>query len=720
MAYSDDELLRIVGEERKRSIGFGEGDSGELTAERETALAYAKGDMINVSAEHRVPSLPNRSSAVDTAVADAIETVLPDVIEIFTGGDDVATFVPQGEEDEDPARDESDFIVDVVMVQNPGFLNLYTAMKDALLVRTGILHWWWEEKSKDEVQASLSAEQAEMAPMLQAMGQMGGHDLDADQQDDGSVNLTEAKLYGKVCIKAFPPEDFTVARDTVNLREATYCAVRSRPRVQQLIADGADAEKVRALPSYYHKNDTIEKARDEAGENNLHLGDESGDLRVVEVRDHYIRLPGNGTELTVWRIMTDSEERVLLDKEEIGQIPFAALTPYIIPHRFYGQSVADKLIEIQKIKTVLLRAGLDNIYFSLNQRMEVSEAAASEHTLADLLRNEPGVPVRSKTGEAVRPISAGPLNVDTWAALEFASTMAEGRSGIVRNAQGLNPDTLHDTAKGAMALMTMAQRRTRMIARIFAETGLKDLFLGVHAMYRAQSTAEHVPPTAKIRKKWQTVQPNQWPERDAMNVHVGVGSAGREHELMIGTQRLEMMQALVGLQGGLQGPLVDAGNAHAALEDWERAAGSKKADAFWSDPSDPTKPPPPPKPDPMMAKVQGQLQIEQAKVQAKTQGDAQAAQSQMQLDQAKHAAQLQQDAVQAQAQLQLQREKNAMEAQQKAEQAAAELQMRREIAAQELALQREVALLQAHQTHEHNMAKVSASVQEPQVGGEPG
>src|SRR4051812_11199010 len=96
--YSDDDLLKIVGEERKRSIGFGEGDSGELTSARETALAFYKGDMLNVSAEHKVASLPGRSKAVDSTVADAIETVLPDVIEVFVGGEDVATFIPQGED----------------------------------------------------------------------------------------------------------------------------------------------------------------------------------------------------------------------------------------------------------------------------------------------------------------------------------------------------------------------------------------------------------------------------------------------------------------------------------------------------------------------------------------------------------------------------------------------------------------------------------------------
>jgi len=717
MAFTDDELLATVREERRRSIGFGESDSGELTNSRQKALQYYKGDMPDV------PAGDNRSRVVDSAIADAIETVLPDVLEIFVGGDDVATFIPQGEDDEEAAREESDYVTHVVMQENNGFLLLHTAFKDALLTRTGVFYVCWEDEDKVETRAAVPAELADAAPMIQAAREdMHGESLESEEQEDGSVNLNQTVKTGHCVVSSVAPEDFTVAFDTTtDLQATTYCAMRARPRVQDLIAQGLDAEKVRDLPSYVNRNDSMIEERDEAGENANRQDGSGGDLRVVEVRYHYVRkIQPPETKPRLWKVTTDGQETVLLDKEEVYRIPFAALTPYLNSHRFYGESVADKLFEIQRIKTALLRMFLDSGYFALNQRNYVDMTKANEFTISDLLRNAPGVPVRGNGEGAVTPIMAGQLGFDAMAALEYVSTMAEARSGIVRNAQGLNPDTLHDTASGAMQLIAAAQKRVRLIARIFAETGIKDLWLLVHFMLRSGYSDEHAPAKAKLGNAWKEVRPNTWQERAAMTIHVGVGSAGKEHELAIATQRLTMMQELVTLQGGLQGPLVDSNNAHAALDDWERAAGSKKADQFWSDPSDPNAPQPQPKPDPAMAKVQGQMQIEQAKVQAKTQGDAQAAQAQLQFEQAKHAAQLQQDAAHSQAQLQLQREKNAMEAQQKAEQAQAELQLRREIAAQELQLQREVAMLQAQHSHEQAMAKVSAGVQQPQVGGEPG
>lgn len=699
MRYSDEDLLKIVGEERKRSIGFGEGESGELTAAREKALAYYKGEMADV------PSMPNRSKAVDTTVADAIETVLPDVMEVFIGGEDVATFVPQGEEDEDRAQEETDFVQHVVFTENEGFLTLYSAIKDSLLTRTGIIGWHQEEDENTETLAE------GIGPATAAVKLLEQPKAEMESGEDGSISLKMKHLHMRVKVKAYPSEDFTVGRDTVSLKDATYCAVRDRPRVQELIARGLDAEKCRALKGYANINGTVEQQRDEAGEHDRPSDDATGDLRTVEVRCHFIRLATeDGGPLEIWRVLTDGEEKVLLDKEKVGQIPFAALTPYIVPHRFYGESVADKLIQVQQIKTALLRMLLDSGYFALNQRNYVDMSKTNEFTIADLLANEPGRPVRGKGENGVVPLSAGALNFDVFGALEFASTMAEGRSGIVRNAQGLNPDTLHDTAKGAMALIAAAQKRVRMIARIFAETGIKDLFLGVHCMLREGYTEEHEPAQAKIRNEWKKITPNQWPERCAMTVHVGVGSAGKEHDLIIGTQRLEMMKELIGLQGGVDGPFIDKSNVHNALGAWERAGGTKTPDLYWSDPS--KQPPQPPKPDPETEKAKAELALKAEEGKANLQLKQAEGQMRAQIDAEKGARDHELAMARLEAEMGLKRE-----------QIAAELQLKREQLTAELELKRELGYAQAQVAHETGMAKAAAtstSTSGVEPGGEAG
>ncbi len=708
MAYSDDEILRIVGDERKRSLGFGEGDTGDLTTRRADGLAYARGDMVNVSSPNKLPAPEGRSGVTDSTVSDAIETLLPDVIEVFVGGDDTATFIPNGPEDEQQAQDETDLVSHVLFVENNGYLILLTAFKDALESITGVIYWYSEEEDYSD---PVGVVPPELADQAQAVAASQDGEIETEEQEDGSVAISRPGKRLKVCVKAVPSEDFTVASDTVLLAETTYCAMRMRPRVQDLIKQGVDAEKARALKPYNQRNDTVEQARDEAGEHQLPQDGGIGDLRIVEVRAHYIRLL-DGDDLKLYRVLTDADEAVLLEKDECDHIPFAAGSPYIIPHRFYGEGVPDKTIEIQKIKTVFLRSLMDSIYFALNQRNEVSEADSSENTIADLLRNAPGVPVRSKTGNAIKPIQAPALNVPLLEALEYASTMAEGRTGIVRNAQGLNPDTLHDTAQGALALIGAAQKRVRLVARNFAETIIRDLYVGIHRTLRTSYSGDYKKPTAKIGKAWKNFDPANWPERNAMAIHVGVGSAGKEHDLAIAGKRLEIA-GQVTAEGGM-GTVFDPKNAYNQLLAFERAAGTKAPEKYWTDPA--TVPPKPPQPSPEMAKAQADIQLRQ--VQAKS--DMDLAQSKAQTDAAlqaqKHQNDMQASEAQAQRDHQLKLAQVESDGALKRYQIDQELQLKREQSLAEITLKREEMQLNAQIRQQTESAKIDQA----NVGGQPG
>ncbi|MDE2105132.1 MAG: hypothetical protein KGL39_48335, partial [Patescibacteria group bacterium] len=121
----DDTLLAIVRAERARSIGFDL--DPELTHAREIALNYFKGNM------HDIPTLPNRSAATTSDIADAVETVLPDLVEIFTAGDDVLSFKPRSQQDETYAEQETDYVHSIVFDDNDGFLTILSWIKDALL-----------------------------------------------------------------------------------------------------------------------------------------------------------------------------------------------------------------------------------------------------------------------------------------------------------------------------------------------------------------------------------------------------------------------------------------------------------------------------------------------------------------------------------------------------------------------------------------------------------
>jgi hypothetical protein len=637
--YSDEEFLALLQQERQNAVGF-EKDQ-ELIDSREKALNYYKGEMPDV------PSLNNRSKAMSSDVSDAVETALPDIIEIFTGGDDVLAFTPNSADDVEAAEQETDYLRHVIMQDNNGFMLLYTLIKDALLSKVGVATWWWEQSEKITETKFEGKNAVEMA-----MAEQSGEIKDAVQDPspepiDGqgavdptfSFTLVSRKDTSCVRIMSAPPEDFTVGPDTVHLGQSTtYCAMRARPRAQDLIAENIPAAIVAKLPEYTQRSEsTTDKARDTAGEHSDPGKGEPDMLRQVEVTTHFLRIVDEAGKSQTWRIRTGGDETVLLDKEKVSGLNFAAITPFPQTHRFYGRSLADLLLELQRINTALTRALLDSAYFALNQRMIVADDASNSFTVSDLLRQEPGLPIRVKTAGAVTPVQTSGLGFQPYEALEYFATVGERRTGIVRNAQGLNPDTLHDTAGGAFALMAAAQKRVRLIAKIFAETGLKDLYLGVHALIRENATAQRI---VRLRGKWVPVDPTKWGERNDMTVEVGLGASGKEHDIAMAGQMAAIMDKLVLLQGGgATGPIVFPENAYNLASDIYTKLGAKKVDRYLTDPAQAAQngqqqPAPPPSKDQIQAQVDIRGQdLEHQRESLANQMDAQLKQRQQDLDQ---------------------------------------------------------------------------------------
>jgi hypothetical protein len=251
LRYADADFLRIVDDECRRSVGFGEGDTGELARVRIKAQEYRQGKITDLQV------IRGRSTAVDSTLSDAVDTLMPDVMEVFFGGDDVVSFAADGAADEGQAREETDAVTHAVFHQNDAFRAFHDAIQDALLNRTGLFHWWWEEDERPI--ATHEAHGPEEGAALAALGQLQTPWARAqvETRDDGSIAVTLSELRGRVCLRAVPSEDFTGAADMVTLRDAAYCALRDRPRVQDLIARGVDPKLARSLPHATTKQDAM-------------------------------------------------------------------------------------------------------------------------------------------------------------------------------------------------------------------------------------------------------------------------------------------------------------------------------------------------------------------------------------------------------------------------------------------------------------------------------
>lgn len=658
---TEDALTGILQHERARSVGLD--DDEQLNDHRERALEYLQGivDDLPVAVDDEgKPVDSNRSSATTTDLADMVETIMPDIMEVFFGGEDALTFKPQSKGDVDAAEQETDYMREVIFHRNDGFQNVYDAIKESLLCRVGPMKYWWSDDADYETYEGetydLNELQAQGIEIVEV----------TDEQIDPETNLMQYSFTARkmvrpprACWKAWPSSDFAAAPETMRLRDANYVVFRSRPQKQDLIADGYDADIVRALPDEYYDTDAgVEMSRNTSDEDD----DESvamGDLAEVEVMEHYLRADFEGSgRPQIYRIITADNEKVILDIEKRPRIEAAVLSPYPMPFRLYGLDLADKIMPYQKITTALLRNGLDNNAFQLNQRLGIAEDDSTDDTLDDVLDNDPGAPIRMRRAGAVFPIVSAPLSINPFQTMEQIKTIEEQSSGVQRLNQGLNPDALHDTKGGMQIQHNEGQKRIRMMARLFAENGFRDLFEGMHDLVR--SNASYVD-TVELRGRWVDVSPNDFQRRNAMRVEIGVGSGGRDADIAA----LQLMAArtaeIVQSQGGLSGPLVTADNVFNLYKALGDRLGLKAVTQFITNPVESPEQPP------ENSEAMMELEAKKAEMEAKQMLELKKLEADVQLRREQMEREMQLKREQMMAELKLKREQMALQSRTSAE-----------------------------------------------------
>lgn len=506
------------------------------------------------------------------------------------------------------------------------------------------------------------------------------------------VKIARTKKYGCARVENVPPEEFGVTRRqrSVMLKDCDYCYHEVRRTEADLIADGYDEDQIKKLPDYDDAGGTEQLARDTVDESQS-TGDASVNhaTRQILVTEHYIVVDYEGKgKPQRYRVTTGGSESEILKQDgkpavEPDRVRFAAMTPFIMTHRFFGRSIADLVMDIMRIKTALIRGLLDNVYFANNQRHEISQQHATEDTLDDYLANRPGGAVRVKMPGGINAIPNQEIGSFAFPMIEYMDSTREWRTGVTRQGQGLDPNALQNIGERAVLdAQNAARAKTKLIARIFAETGIKELFWLLHGTIRENATEAD---TVKLRNEWVPVNPLEWQERDDLTVNVGLGTGSREQEVMI-------LKDVMGVQGGLMkepklklaGPL----QAYNLLKQYVHKIGLKNADQYFTDPSKTPDPPPQPTPEEKKLQMEGEAKkMELQFDQAKAQQDGQIEVQKMQLD------------------AQLRREQMQGELALKREQIMAELQLKREMGMMSLSMQAQQPSGNGSSVH---------------VGGEPG
>ena len=613
MKLSDSEIVARIEAEESKSYGV---NDSQLSFERSEAINFYLGLPFGNETE-------GRSQVVSYDVQDTIESALPQLLKVFVAGDKVVTFDPKGPEDQDAADQETDYVNHVVMEKNAGFNIFYVWFKDALLSKNGYVKVYTEtEDEMEEVEYSgLTDAQLQMLAsddktevlehtaypdpsvdiaMLQQQAMMNNQDPMSIMQPmlhDVKLKVTESK--DSIKIKNVAPENMMVSVDTTgpSLHDARFV----QHRELMAVADIAEAFNISESKVESIMSDTRSVFEQESNSRDIYS--EEFDRAVDEddalVKDTYIKINGER-----WRYVVLGNE--IIYKEKCEYVPFACITPMIMPHRHIGRSYSDLTQDIQMIKSTLLRGQLDNMYLANNGRYAISDRV----NLDDMLTSRPGgiVRVSGEPGSAIMPLQHPPLPASTFSMVEYMDSMKEKRTGITAYNQGLDSNSLNKTASGVAQIMSAAQQRIELVARTFAETGVKDLFQLVHRLVRTTLTK---PDIIRLRNRWVEVDPREWKARKDMSISVGLGAGNKDQQLMHLTTILQMQKEAI--QIGITSPE----KIYNALAKLTQNAGFKNPEEFWTNPANtPEQEGQQQKPTEAEIMVQGQLQIEQQKAQA--------------------------------------------------------------------------------------------------------
>ena len=615
---TEEELVTRIRGEISDSLGY-MGDV--ISTQREQAMKYYYGLPFGNEVE-------GRSQFVDSTVQDTIEWIKPSLMRVFASGDEMVKFSPHGPEDVEMAKQATDYVNYVFTKDNPGWEIMYSWFTDALLSKNGIVKVWWDEydepsreeyRNLDEYEFTILINDDEVEVIEHTSygeGQTMTHD----------VVLSRNSHSGKIKIENVPPSEFLISRESKSIQDARFVChrvVKTLSELREMYPDedldpgelgGGDDDMSAFSAERLERFQFDKSAKYWEG---MGGGDDYGEegLRTYWLHESYLKTDFDGDGITELRKVCTVGSKVLAN-DEIDSVPLISITPIKIPHKFFGLSVADLVMDLQLMKSTLMRNLMDNMYNQNFGRFAVLEGQAN---LDDLLTQRPGGVVRVKSPNAVTPLATPALQPYSFQMLEYLDGVREARAGVSKMSQGLDENALtsHTTATAVNAVMNASQSRVELIARNFAETGVKDLMIRIYELLYKNQDKERV---IKLRNEWVPVRPDAWNDKYDCTVSVALGSGNKDQQMM----HLSQMLSFAGeaMSGGLK--IISEQNMYNLGASLVKAMGFQNVDDFLTDPS--TIPEQPPEPDLeeqaklMEAQVkQEEVKIKAAEVQLKAQ-----------------------------------------------------------------------------------------------------
>lgn len=571
-----------------------------------------------------------RSQVVLTDVRDTVLAMLSSLVRLFlpTSGH-VIEYQPRPKDmqhvDEAVAIADqaTEFINGVVLDQdNDGFLEIHAAFKDALVRAAGWIKFWWEDKStyKDYTAKGLDVLQLESLlqdPDVKVTKQ-------SERQVDGvmfyDLEYEHWRREGFARLACTPPEEVLISRDARSLADATFIAHRTDKTRSELIAMGVPASEIDEYggPSVELRQSIEEIARRGGIAHTDKPADEAGTKSMWIEAYPYLDIDGDGIAELVRVNCLGPDCHIVGDPEPIDVRPFAYFCPDPEPHVLIGQSVAQRVMDLQLWKSSLVRAANDGLSMSIFKRRYFMEGVVDQQAMQSTAVGQ-DIAVR----DGIRPAEAIMVENMEWNGrdaldmLSYADTIKQQRIGPLPAT--LDPDSLQSTPEvGVKATVQAASEQLELIARVFAATGMKQLGKGLLKLLVENQPRERI---VRLRNQYVPVDPRAWDAEMDVSVHVALGT---EQKLgVLAATAADQFQILSTL--GPVNPVCGVGQYVHTRKTMLQLQGIQDTGKYYNDlPINWQPPPAPPQQDPNqliaqaeVAKAQAQIAEQQAKLEQK-------------------------------------------------------------------------------------------------------
>ena len=505
----------------------------------------------------KFPKLTNISDVTASDFHDTVEWAIPSLIKVFFGNEDICKL--QGvnsEQDERAAAAHSELIKYQLERCNDGFLIFYDWIKNSLIDNLGIVKCYWEREQTIE-QKSLVMTPQELMQMqtnprinIVTVEQIAPDVLNVEYEETTNITKNQPKL------EVIPPSEFRFSPEAKSLEDVGFVAhrkivkldyLRRRERegvfqnIDKLVEDeGSDG----SIQRTNYETDLNPRAYDRI--NDAGVEDAKKEYLLYEC---YVKTDINDDGILEDLIVTMVGNTIVrLEENTMGRHPFFVISPIRDTLRLFPRrGIADLVGELQDLNTAFLKQIIYNIAVNNNK-----QAFINIDTLIDpneFIDGRKAVRVSGDPKQAVYWTPIEQLQPQVFQFLEYMNTMKENRTGITRYNQGMDANSLNKTATGITQIMNASNQRLELIARIFAETGIKQLFRHMIKMNQMYITEETF---IRITDKPKPIYPEDLEGTIDITVNVGVVAGSKQ-------QQAQAMQLLLGmypqlLQVGLADP----------------------------------------------------------------------------------------------------------------------------------------------------------------------